>query len=113
MECWLFLELGGLEPVHSRDLGQMMSPSCVTLPILSLDSPSCTGDEVTLLPSRWLWTCGRLQPLQGRAERMGHPEDPLESQFIIVVSKGMKYFVDKKNYKHKGGGRGSGKGSSS
>ncbi|DAA16991.1 TPA: interleukin 17 receptor-like [Bos taurus] len=34
-----------------------------------------------------------------------------ESQFIIVVcSKGMKYFVDKKNYKHKGGGRGSGKG---
>ncbi|KAM8759348.1 interleukin-17 receptor D isoform 2-T2 [Rhynchonycteris naso] len=33
-----------------------------------------------------------------------------ESQFIIVVcSKGMKYFVDKKNYKHKGG-RGSGKG---
>ncbi|TEA39387.1 hypothetical protein DBR06_SOUSAS2110153 [Sousa chinensis] len=34
-----------------------------------------------------------------------------ESQFIIVVcSKGMKYFVDKKNYKHKGGARGSGKG---
>ncbi|CAK7293640.1 interleukin-17 receptor D isoform X2 [Vulpes vulpes] len=34
-----------------------------------------------------------------------------ESQFIIVVcSKGMKYFVDKKNYKHRGGGRGSGKG---
>ncbi|XP_046308928.1 interleukin-17 receptor D isoform X2 [Marmota monax] len=34
-----------------------------------------------------------------------------ESQFIIVVcSKGMKYFVEKKNYKHKGGGRGSGKG---
>nr|XP_019579761.1 PREDICTED: interleukin-17 receptor D isoform X1 [Rhinolophus sinicus] len=34
-----------------------------------------------------------------------------ESQFIIVVcSKGMKYFVDKKNCKHKGGGRGSGKG---
>uniref|UniRef100_A0A8C2UZ66 Interleukin-17 receptor D n=1 Tax=Chinchilla lanigera TaxID=34839 RepID=A0A8C2UZ66_CHILA len=34
-----------------------------------------------------------------------------ESQFIIVVcSKGMKYFVDKKNYKHKGGSRGSGKG---
>ncbi|XP_059245989.1 interleukin-17 receptor D isoform X1 [Mustela nigripes] len=34
-----------------------------------------------------------------------------ESQFIIVVcSKGMKYFVDKKNYKHKGSGRGSGKG---
>nr|XP_010966640.1 PREDICTED: LOW QUALITY PROTEIN: interleukin-17 receptor D [Camelus bactrianus] len=34
-----------------------------------------------------------------------------ESQFIIVVcSKGMKYFVDKKNYKHKGGGRDSGKG---
>jgi interleukin 17 receptor D len=34
-----------------------------------------------------------------------------ESQFIIVVcSKGMKYFVDKKNYKHKGGGRSSGKG---
>uniref|UniRef100_A0A9L0ST13 Interleukin-17 receptor D n=1 Tax=Equus caballus TaxID=9796 RepID=A0A9L0ST13_HORSE len=34
-----------------------------------------------------------------------------ESQFIIVVcSKGMKYFVDKKNYKHKGGGRGSGQG---
>ncbi|ELV12156.1 Interleukin-17 receptor D [Tupaia chinensis] len=34
-----------------------------------------------------------------------------ESQFVIVVcSKGMKYFVDKKNYKHKGGGRGSGKG---
>ncbi|XP_058417560.1 interleukin-17 receptor D isoform X1 [Diceros bicornis minor] len=34
-----------------------------------------------------------------------------ESQFIIVVcSKGMKYFVDKKNYKHKGGPRGSGKG---
>ncbi|XP_073667357.1 interleukin-17 receptor D isoform X3 [Tursiops truncatus] len=33
-----------------------------------------------------------------------------ESQFIIVVcSKGMKYFVDK-NYKHKGGARGSGKG---
>ena len=22
------LELGGLEPAHSRDLGQMMSPSC-------------------------------------------------------------------------------------
>ncbi|KAF3829040.1 hypothetical protein GH733_003304 [Mirounga leonina] len=34
-----------------------------------------------------------------------------ESQFIIVVcSKGMKYFVDKKSYKHKGSGRGSGKG---
>ncbi|XP_006862125.1 PREDICTED: interleukin-17 receptor D [Chrysochloris asiatica] len=34
-----------------------------------------------------------------------------ESQFIIVVcSKGMKYFVDKKNYKHKAGGRGTGKG---
>uniref|UniRef100_A0A9L0ICW9 Interleukin-17 receptor D n=1 Tax=Equus asinus TaxID=9793 RepID=A0A9L0ICW9_EQUAS len=34
-----------------------------------------------------------------------------ESQFIIVVcSKGMKYFVDKKNYKHKGSSRGSGKG---
>lgn len=34
-----------------------------------------------------------------------------ESQFIIVVcSKGMKYFVDKKNYKHKGGGRGPGQG---
>lgn len=34
-----------------------------------------------------------------------------ESQFIIVVcSKGMKYFVDKKNAKHKGGGRASGKG---
>ncbi|XP_077714564.1 interleukin-17 receptor D isoform X2 [Canis aureus] len=34
-----------------------------------------------------------------------------ESQFIIVVcSKGMKYFVDKKSYKHRGGGRGSGKG---
>ncbi|XP_058144887.1 interleukin-17 receptor D [Dasypus novemcinctus] len=34
-----------------------------------------------------------------------------ESQFIIVVcSKGMKYFVDKKNFKHKGGGRGPGKG---
>lgn len=34
-----------------------------------------------------------------------------ESQFIIVVcSKGMKYFVDKKNYKHKGCGRSSGKG---
>ncbi|KAB1264166.1 Interleukin-17 receptor D [Camelus dromedarius] len=34
-----------------------------------------------------------------------------ESQFIIVVcSKGMKYFVDKKNYKYKGGGRDSGKG---
>ncbi|XP_008847510.1 interleukin-17 receptor D [Nannospalax galili] len=33
-----------------------------------------------------------------------------ESQFIIVVcSKGMKYFVDK-NYKHKGGSRGVGKG---
>ncbi|KAK7819733.1 hypothetical protein U0070_012339 [Myodes glareolus] len=32
-----------------------------------------------------------------------------ESQFIIVVcSKGMKYFVDKKNYKHKGGSRGGG-----
>lgn len=34
-----------------------------------------------------------------------------ESQFIIVVcSKGMKYFVDKKNYRHKGGSRGAGKG---
>ncbi|XP_017199381.3 interleukin-17 receptor D isoform X1 [Oryctolagus cuniculus] len=34
-----------------------------------------------------------------------------EAQFIIVVcSKGMKYFVDKKNYKHKGSGRGCGKG---
>ncbi|XP_004864369.1 interleukin-17 receptor D isoform X1 [Heterocephalus glaber] len=34
-----------------------------------------------------------------------------ESQFIIIVcSKGMKYFVDKKNYKHKGGSLGSGKG---
>ncbi|XP_037347248.1 interleukin-17 receptor D isoform X1 [Talpa occidentalis] len=34
-----------------------------------------------------------------------------ESQFIIVVcSKGMKYFVDKKNSKHKGGSQGSGKG---
>nr|XP_048277258.1 interleukin-17 receptor D isoform X2 [Myodes glareolus] len=34
-----------------------------------------------------------------------------ESQFIIVVcSKGMKYFVDKKNYKHKGGSRGGGQG---
>ncbi|XP_038283368.1 interleukin-17 receptor D isoform X2 [Canis lupus baileyi] len=34
-----------------------------------------------------------------------------ESQFIIVVcSKGMKYFVDKKSYKHRGGGWGSGKG---
>ncbi|KAH0514865.1 Interleukin-17 receptor D [Microtus ochrogaster] len=34
-----------------------------------------------------------------------------ESQFIIVVcSKGMKYFVDKKNYKHKGGNRGGGQG---
>ncbi|XP_052589777.1 interleukin-17 receptor D isoform X1 [Peromyscus californicus insignis] len=34
-----------------------------------------------------------------------------ESQFIIVVcSKGMKYFVDKKNYKHKGGSRGAGQG---
>uniref|UniRef100_A0A8C5P380 Interleukin-17 receptor D n=1 Tax=Jaculus jaculus TaxID=51337 RepID=A0A8C5P380_JACJA len=34
-----------------------------------------------------------------------------ESQFIIVVcSKGMKYFVDKKNYKVRGGSRGSGKG---
>ncbi|KAM6169801.1 interleukin-17 receptor D isoform 2-T2 [Rhynchocyon petersi] len=34
-----------------------------------------------------------------------------ESQFIIVVcSKGMKYFVDKKSYKHKGSGRGPGKG---
>ncbi|XP_060059058.1 interleukin-17 receptor D isoform X2 [Erinaceus europaeus] len=34
-----------------------------------------------------------------------------ESQFIIVVcSKGMKYFVDKKNNKHKGSNRGSGKG---
>lgn len=34
-----------------------------------------------------------------------------ESHFIIVVcSKGMKYFVDKKNYRHKGSGRGSGKG---
>ncbi|KAM9185606.1 interleukin-17 receptor D [Dugong dugon] len=34
-----------------------------------------------------------------------------ESQFTIVVcSKGMKYFVDKKNYKHKGGRRGAGKG---
>ncbi|XP_021550791.1 interleukin-17 receptor D [Neomonachus schauinslandi] len=34
-----------------------------------------------------------------------------ESQFIIVVcSKGMKYFVDKKSYRHKGSGRGSGKG---
>ncbi|XP_076985046.1 interleukin-17 receptor D isoform X2 [Tamandua tetradactyla] len=33
-----------------------------------------------------------------------------ESQFIIVVcSKGMKYFVDKKSYKHKGDARGSGK----
>ncbi|NP_001398695.1 interleukin-17 receptor D isoform 2 precursor [Rattus norvegicus] len=30
-----------------------------------------------------------------------------ESQFIIVVcSKGMKYFVDKKSYRHKGGSRG-------
>nr|XP_012621081.1 interleukin-17 receptor D isoform X2 [Microcebus murinus] len=34
-----------------------------------------------------------------------------ESQFIIVVcSKGMKYFVDKKNYKHTAASRGSGKG---
>ncbi|ERE87472.1 interleukin-17 receptor D [Cricetulus griseus] len=34
-----------------------------------------------------------------------------ESQFIIVVcSKGMKYFVDKKNYKHKGGSGGLGQG---
>ncbi|XP_004702452.1 interleukin-17 receptor D [Echinops telfairi] len=34
-----------------------------------------------------------------------------EAQFIIVVcSKGMKYFVDKKNYKHKGGARGPAKG---
>lgn len=34
-----------------------------------------------------------------------------EAQFIIVVcSKGMKYFVDKKNYKHKGGSRGGGQG---
>ncbi|XP_064130415.1 interleukin-17 receptor D isoform X1 [Loxodonta africana] len=34
-----------------------------------------------------------------------------EAQFTIVVcSKGMKYFVDKKSYKHKGGGRGAGKG---
>ncbi|XP_004581617.2 interleukin-17 receptor D [Ochotona princeps] len=32
-----------------------------------------------------------------------------EAQFIIVVcSKGMKYFVDKKNYKHKGSGSGKG-----
>lgn len=34
-----------------------------------------------------------------------------ESQFIIVVcSKGMKYFVDKKSYKHKGGRRSPGRG---
>ncbi|XP_069874578.1 interleukin-17 receptor D [Dipodomys merriami] len=34
-----------------------------------------------------------------------------ESQFIIVVcSKGMKYFVDKRNYKHRGSSRSSGKG---
>lgn len=34
-----------------------------------------------------------------------------ESQFIIVVcSKGMKYFVDKKNYRHKGGSLGAGQG---
>nr|XP_021512438.1 interleukin-17 receptor D [Meriones unguiculatus] len=34
-----------------------------------------------------------------------------ESHFIIVVcSKGMKYFVDKKSYKHKGGSRGAGQG---
>uniref|UniRef100_G1QBK1 Uncharacterized protein n=1 Tax=Myotis lucifugus TaxID=59463 RepID=G1QBK1_MYOLU len=34
-----------------------------------------------------------------------------ESQFLIVVcSKGMKYFLDKKNYKHKSCGRSSGKG---
>ncbi|KAM5280505.1 interleukin-17 receptor D isoform 2-T2 [Ctenodactylus gundi] len=34
-----------------------------------------------------------------------------EAQFIIVVcSKGMKYFVEKRNYRHKGGGRVSGKG---
>ncbi|XP_049632183.1 interleukin-17 receptor D [Suncus etruscus] len=34
-----------------------------------------------------------------------------ESQFIIVVcSKGLKYFMDKKNHKHRGGGRGPGSG---
>lgn len=34
-----------------------------------------------------------------------------ESQFIIVVcSKGMKYFVDKKNFRHKGGSRGEAQG---
>ncbi|XP_052045909.1 interleukin-17 receptor D isoform X2 [Apodemus sylvaticus] len=34
-----------------------------------------------------------------------------ESQFIIVVcSKGMKYFVDKKNFRHKGGSRGAAQG---
>ena len=66
------LELGGLEPAHSRDLGQMMSPSS------NIACPSCHStcqalqvSEVTWSLSRWLWTCGKTSASAGRGRENG------------------------------------------
>ena len=83
----------------------------VTLPILSLDSPSCTGEWGYLFSFQVALDLWEDFSLCREGQREWVIQKIHESQFIIVVcSKGMKYFVDKKNYKHKGGGRGSGKG---